>query len=100
MGQYISPDSFHEFALPAMTEIARELRSRHPGIPLMVFPRGACYAVAELQTAGYDVITVDTETNLAEAAQALRAEADRTGGRVATLQGNFDPKMLQSAEGG
>jgi uroporphyrinogen decarboxylase len=100
MGEFMSPDTFREFALPAMAEIARELRKRHPGMPLMVFPRGACYGLADLQTAGYDVITVDTDTDLAEAAQALREEAAKTGGPVATLQGNFDPKWLRPAEGG
>lgn len=100
MGEHMSPETFRTFALPAMAEIARELRSRHPGVPLMVFPRGACYGIAELQSAGYDVITVDTETDLATAVQTLREEAERTGGRVATLQGNFNPKWLRPGEGG
>eukprot|EP00746_Dinoflagellata_sp_MGD_P151077 gnl/MRDRNA2_/MRDRNA2_82776_c0_seq1.p1 gnl/MRDRNA2_/MRDRNA2_82776_c0~~gnl/MRDRNA2_/MRDRNA2_82776_c0_seq1.p1 ORF type:complete len:507 (+),score=99.03 gnl/MRDRNA2_/MRDRNA2_82776_c0_seq1:92-1612(+) len=100
MAMHISEESFQEFALPALTEIARELRSRHPGVPLMVFPRGASYSLAQLQTAGYDVVTVDTDTDLALAAQALRDEAKRTGGRVATLQGNFNPRWLQPKEGG
>lgn len=101
MGEHISEENFTRWALPAMTEIAAELKRRHPTVPLMVFPRGASYSLAALQTAGYDVVSVDTETNLGEAASALKAEAARTGGgRVAALQGNFDPKWLRTGEGG
>eukprot|EP00746_Dinoflagellata_sp_MGD_P168096 gnl/MRDRNA2_/MRDRNA2_99254_c0_seq1.p1 gnl/MRDRNA2_/MRDRNA2_99254_c0~~gnl/MRDRNA2_/MRDRNA2_99254_c0_seq1.p1 ORF type:complete len:596 (+),score=113.17 gnl/MRDRNA2_/MRDRNA2_99254_c0_seq1:234-1790(+) len=100
MGEFISPENFRKFALPSLARIAFELRNRHPGTPLMVFPRGACYALPELQTAGYDVVTADTATDLAATAQALREEAKRAGTKVATLQGNFDPKWLRPTEGG
>jgi len=99
MGEHISPDNFNSFALPAMRRIAEGLKERHPEVPLMVFPRGACYALTDLQTAGYDVVTVDTATDLAEASSQLKAEAAKTGGRVANLQGNFDPKWLRPSEG-
>lgn len=99
MGEHISPENFNSFALPAMRRIAEGLKERHPEVPLMVFPRGACYALTDLQTAGYDVVTVDTATDLAEASSQLKAEAAKTGGRVANLQGNFDPKWLRPSEG-
>lgn len=99
MGMHITPEHFNTFAMPAMKEIAAELKRRHPDVPLMVFPRGASYALPALQTAGYDVVTCDCATDLGDAAKALREEAERTGGRVAALQGNFDPKWLRPAEG-
>jgi len=99
MGEHISKENFQKFALPAMTEIAKELKKRHPKVPLMVFPRGACYALPDLQSAGYNVVTADTTTDLADAVADLKAEAERTGGPVANLQGNFDPKWLRSSEG-
>lgn len=99
MGEHISRENFERWALPAMKEIAQELRKRHPEVPLMVFPRGACYALPALQSAGYDVVTADTATDLGEAAAQLRAEAERTGGHVASLQGNFDPKWLRPSDG-
>ncbi|CAE8722114.1 unnamed protein product [Polarella glacialis] len=99
MGDKISPENFEKWALPAMQEIAQELRRRHPDVPLMVFPRGACYALPALQSAGYDVVTADSGTDLAAAAASLRAEAARTGGRVASLQGNFHPKWLRPSQG-
>lgn len=100
MGEHISQENFQRWALPAMAEIAAELRQRHPDVPLMVFPRGASYSLADLQTAGYDVVTADCSTDLGEAALMLRAAAARSKtGRVATLQGNFDPKWLRPSEG-
>jgi len=100
MGEHISPANFEEWALPAMAAIARELKRRHPDVPLMVFPRGACYALPALQTIGFDVVSVDCNTGLDEAVHALRTEASRTGGRIATLQGNFNPRWLRPEEGG
>jgi hypothetical protein len=29
--------------------MALELRARHPGVPLLVFPRGAAYSLVDLQ---------------------------------------------------
>jgi len=101
MGEHISPENFEQWALPSLREIASELKKRHPDVPLMVFPRGACYALPALQSAGYDVVTADTSIDLGEAAKALHEEAARSGsGRVAALQGNFDPKWLRPADGG
>merc|ERR1712232_195988 len=83
-----------------MTEIARELKRRHPSVPLMVFPRGASYALADLQTAGFDVVTVDTLSDLNSAVRGLRSEAARTGTRIAAVQGNLDPRLLRAQDGG
>lgn len=92
MGEHISPANLEDFAVPAMARIATALKERHPEVPLMVFPRGACYALPTLQNAGFDVVTADCATDLADAALSLQAEAR---GRVANLQGNFDPKWLR-----
>lgn len=101
MGEFITPENFERWALPAMADIAGELKRRHPEVPLMVFPRGACHALPALQAAGYDVVTADTGTDLGEAARALREEAERSGrARPAALQGNFDPRWLRPSEGG
>ena len=41
MGMMIDEEHFDRFALPCLEEISRELKSRYPGVPLMVFSRGA-----------------------------------------------------------
>ena len=81
----ISRESLDAHALPHMREIAAELKARHPATPLMVFPRGASYALPALLAAGYDVLTLDDSV-----------PRDEARGRYpgACLQGNFDPKLL------
>jgi uroporphyrinogen decarboxylase len=123
MGEHISEQDFHAWALPCMARIAKELKERHPDVPLMVFPRGAGYALEALYQAGYDVVTLDTAADRSIVCQRLRragteAAADRSiessvsvegledteyartvvGSVVkrppAVLQGNFDVKLL------
>jgi uroporphyrinogen decarboxylase len=43
MGMMINEDNFEKYALPCLKEISRELKSRFPDVPLMVFSRGARY---------------------------------------------------------
>eukprot|EP00640_Fibrocapsa_japonica_P001150 CAMPEP_0113935246 /NCGR_PEP_ID=MMETSP1339-20121228/2426_1 /TAXON_ID=94617 /ORGANISM="Fibrocapsa japonica" /LENGTH=422 /DNA_ID=CAMNT_0000937319 /DNA_START=42 /DNA_END=1307 /DNA_ORIENTATION=+ /assembly_acc=CAM_ASM_000762 len=95
MGSFIAPESFQEFALPAMTRIARTLKDRHPNVPIMVFPRGATYSLVDLQEAGYDVVTLDTETDRIQTRASLQAAATAAGRLApAGVQGNFSPKDL------
>jgi len=40
-----------------MTQIARTVKQRHPNTPVIVFPKGAHYALNDLKAAGaFDVI--------------------------------------------
>jgi uroporphyrinogen decarboxylase len=101
MGMMITPASFEKYALPCMVEIATELKRRHPTIPLLVFPRGACYANPSLQAAGYDVVTLDCETSVRATRDALAAAPLSAGGaKAAAIQGNLDPVILRSKQGG
>ena len=46
-----------DFYLPKdVIGLADELRRRHPNTPLLVFPRGATYSLADLQQAGFDIV--------------------------------------------
>ena len=85
MGEFISPGSFEAAALPRMAAIAAELKSRHPDVPLMVFPRGASYALPALGKCGFDVLTLDGTANWATVRDELPPVC---------LQGAFDPKLL------
>ena len=85
MGGFISPESFEASALPSMTRIASALKARHPDVPLMVFPRGAAYALPALGEAGYDVLTLDGSNDRTT----VRSELPPV-----CLQGDFDPALL------
>uniref|UniRef100_A0A7S0DD13 Uroporphyrinogen decarboxylase (URO-D) domain-containing protein n=2 Tax=Amorphochlora amoebiformis TaxID=1561963 RepID=A0A7S0DD13_9EUKA len=96
MGSYISQKNFDKFEMKYLETLATRLRERHPDIPLMVFARGAQYANEGLQRAGYDVVTLDTEANRVEQVSMLENDSKNAPiGRRVTLQGNFDPKLLQ-----
>ncbi len=41
MGMMIDEENFGKFAMPCLEKIAKELKERHPDVPLMVFARGA-----------------------------------------------------------
>jgi len=91
MGEYITPKSMEAHALPRMAAIAEELKQRHPDVPLMVFPRGAAYALPQLGECGFDVLTLDATANL----ETVRSELPPV-----CLQGAFDPALLVREKGG
>jgi len=91
MGMMIDDENFEASALPCLKKIAAELRQRHPGIPLMVFCRGACHLNGKLTDLGFDVITMDGSVD--------RSTARATVGPNITLQGNYDPAELIEANG-
>lgn len=82
----LGPAQFAEFALPYLTRIADELKQRQPDVPLVVFARGAHYALDALADTAYDVIGLDWTVMPAAARHIV-------GGRAA-LQGNLDPAAL------
>ena len=87
MGDFITPDSMSAVAQPRMERIAAELKRRHPDVPLMVFPRGAAYALGALGEAEYDVLTLDSTADLKTVRSSLPAKC---------LQGCFDVSLLVS----
>jgi uroporphyrinogen decarboxylase len=87
----LSPVSFQEFSLPYLRYIAKHLptRLREKGqevVPMVVFAKGAWYALDDLCDSGYQVVGLDWLHDPAEAVKIAR-------GRV-TLQGNADPGVL------
>jgi uroporphyrinogen decarboxylase len=85
MGEFITPPAFEQHALPRMRSIAAQLKARHPNVPLMVFPRGAAYALPALGKCGFDVLTLDSTADWATVRSSLPPVC---------LQGAFDPKLL------
>lgn len=107
MGDYLSAEDFDTFAMPCLARIAVELKLKYPHVPLMVFPKGAAHSLEALQTAGYDVVTLDSQVDRSTIRARLHAEAERQRasknvglGDVSNcaggvcIQGNFDVKLL------
>lgn len=87
----LSPASFKEFSLPYLRFISQNLPKRLedltlPQVPMVVFAKGAWYALDNLCDSGYQVVGLDW---LQDPADAVRI----AHGRV-VLQGNADPGVL------
>lgn len=87
----LSPSSFQVFSLPYLRYISTHLPKRladlgQERVPMVVFAKGAWYALDDLCNSGYDVVGLDW---LHDPAEAMKI----ANGRV-TLQGNADPGVL------
>lgn len=87
----LSPSAFRSFSLPYLRYISKELPAhlramKLETVPLVVFAKGAWYALDELCDSGYQVVGLDW---LQDPAQAMKIAKDRV-----VLQGNMDPGVL------
>lgn len=87
----LSPSAFRDFSLPYLRYVSQHLpeRIRALGlepVPMVVFAKGAWYALDELCNSGYQVVGLDWLQDPAQAVAIAR-------GRV-VLQGNMDPGVL------
>jgi uroporphyrinogen decarboxylase len=88
----LSPSSFKQFSQPYLTYIAKHLppRLKEMGlepVPMVVFPKGAWYALDAACDMGYDIVGLDWLHDPAEAVKIV-------GDRPIVLQGNADPGVL------
>ena len=91
----LSPSAFKDFSLPYLRHISKELpeRARSMGlepVPMVVFAKGAWYALDDLCDSGYQVVGLDW---LQDPAKAVKVANGR-----AVLQGNMDPGVLYGSE--
>ena len=87
----LSPSTFDEFSLPYLRLIAERLPERLDRlgltrVPMVVFAKGAWFALDKLCKSGYNVVGLDW---LHDPAEAMKV----ANGRV-VLQGNADPGVL------
>jgi uroporphyrinogen decarboxylase len=83
----IEPSKYNEFSWSYMVEIANYLKSRHPEVPIIMFPKGVSAFVEQgLVYGNFDVFGVDWGTPMAMAKEKL-------GDRY-VLQGNMEPCRL------
>ena len=87
----LSPSSFNKFSLPYLRYISQYLPERLDEldleqVPMVVFAKGAWYALDELCSSGYQVVGLDWLQAPADAVAIAR--------RRVILQGNADPGVL------
>ena len=87
-GGLLAPDMFREFSLRYLAQIAQSIKSNAPGVPLILFSKGANLHLEALADTGCAALGLDWTIGLDQA----RA---RVGARVA-LQGNLDPAVLHA----
>jgi uroporphyrinogen decarboxylase len=80
-------DDFAKYALAPAKRIISELKSRHPGLPVIAFPREAGDAyVGFAKAVGADALAIDTKVDPVWAAQHLQPDG--------CVQGNLDPRHM------
>lgn len=80
-------DAFTQYALKPAKRIIAELKSRHPDLPVIAFPREAGDAYKGFAKAvGADGLAIDTKVDPEWAAQHLQPDS--------CVQGNLDPKHM------
>ncbi|KAJ3004117.1 hypothetical protein HKX48_001414 [Thoreauomyces humboldtii] len=89
----LSPVQFRQFSLPYIRQIPVRVRAKLAALsrdlatlPLVIFARGAHYALEDLTDVGYDVISLDWTMD-------PKGSRSRVGNNV-SLQGNADPSLL------
>ncbi len=85
----LSPAAFETFALPYLEQIATRVGSSCPGVPKIVFAKGAHYALPALGRTAFEVVGLDWTMDPAPA----RGQV----GPDQTLQGNLDPVVLYAS---
>ncbi len=82
----LTPPMFERFAIEPVRRIVGALQARHPGVPVIGFPRGAGARYAGFARAtGVAGVGLDAQVPLGWARQALPGTA---------LQGNLDPMLM------
>lgn len=84
----LTPDEYEAFELPATQMVLQALGA--PEVPKILFAKGSARHLENMAQSGAQVLSVDANTDLAEARRLL-------GNRVA-LQGNVDPTTLLGDE--
>lgn len=87
--EFLSPELFRKFCLPVLTKIVDNTKSQlkqdgHPEVPMIIFPKGGHYTIAELSKTNYDVVGLDWTIDPEVARQSIKT----------AVQGNLDPVAL------
>jgi uroporphyrinogen decarboxylase len=80
----LGPQDYRTYALPYVKQVVRELKGL--GVPIIYFLNGCAGLLEEMLQSGADVLSLDWRIDIAQAARSVGAEA--------VLQGNLDPCAL------
>ncbi len=83
-GGILSPDMFNEFSLNYIKKIISGIKIKDK--PVIVFSKGAFFALENIAESGADVIGLDWTSDIGNARKRI--------GEKAALQGNLDPAVL------
>jgi uroporphyrinogen decarboxylase len=86
----LTPEEYNAFELPATQMVLQALSAET--VPKILFAKGSARHLESMAKSGADVLSVDWNTDLAEARRKL--------GRRVPLQGNVDPSILLGPEEG
>lgn len=87
-GGVLTPITYRDCSLHYMRKIIKQVKEKHPDIPIILFTKNGGQWLESIANSGCDAIGIDWTTDLADAKQ-------RVGDKVA-LQGNMDPAVLFS----
>ena len=90
----LAPHEFREFALPYLKQIAVRVKQELHGlglevVPMVLFAKGANYALEDMSDSEYDVLSLDWTVD--------PAEARRRVGAGTAIQGNIDPCVMYAS---
>ena len=91
----LSPSAFKKFALPELRYISSHLpimlrKMELDLVPMVIFAKGAWYALEDLCDSGYQVVGLDWLQDPADAVKVAKAMPEG----MVCLQGNMDPGVL------
>jgi uroporphyrinogen decarboxylase len=86
----LTEQEYEQFELPATHMVLESLPKGSEGVPKILFAKGSAHLLEALTKTGADVLSVDWQTDLAEARSKV--------GRQVALQGNVDPAILLGTE--
>ena len=91
----LAPEMFTRFAIEPVRRIVAALQARHPGVPVIGFPRGAGAMYPEFAAAtGVAAVALDSAVPLDWARDTMSPSDLRPGSPGVTLQGNLDPMLM------
>ena len=85
-GGILTTSNYIDFSLNYMEAIVKQIKTKYPNIPIILFTKGGGQWLQQMANTGCDALSVDWTCDLALARE--------TVGQKVALQGNLDPAVL------